>query len=160
MGKRDGGRAIDEVHAPHDHCPCSGRRRLGDFLAASDPGPSPLSPQAWVALAALLDDPGVAVWPGLSWGTAVRCAPTKTARRLGFRGGELNLGGFAGCFGGLEVGFVAFEAGPAGEDAVGEQADVGVVGLDGVVVALAFHGDAIFGAGQFVLQSQEVFVGF
>ena len=52
------------------------------------------------------------------------------------------------------------EASPAGEDAVGEEADVGVVGLDGIVVALPFHGDAIFGACQFVLKAEEIFVGF
>jgi hypothetical protein len=69
-----------------------------------------------------------------------------TEDRLGFRRGELDFGGYARPFGSLEVGFVAFEAGPLGEEAVGEQADVGVVRLDGVVVALAFHGDAVLGA--------------
>src|SRR5450755_277263 len=87
--------------------------------------------------------------PQLGWG-----------ERLRFGRWELDFGGLAGAFGGLEVGFVAMEAGPAGEEAVGEQADVGVVGLDRIVVALAFDGDAIFGAGQFVLQAQEIFVGF
>lgn len=82
---------------------------------------------------------------------AQQAAPSKgtkgTEDRLGFGRGELDFGGYARPFGSLEVGFVALEAGPLGEEAVGKQADVGVVRLDGVVVALAFHGDAIFGAG-------------
>ena len=60
----------------------------------------------------------------------------------------------------MEVGVVAFVAGPGGEEAVGELEDVGVIGLDGVVVILAGDGDAVFGAGEFVLQAEEIFVGF
>jgi hypothetical protein len=60
----------------------------------------------------------------------------------------------------LEVGVVAFVAGPRGEYAVGKLADVGVIALDGVVVVFAGDGDAIFGTGKFVLQAQEIFVGF
>ena len=97
---------------------------------------------------------------GRTSGGPVSGWPCKDRALLGLRGGELNLGSFAGGFGGLEVRFVAFEARPTGEDAVREEPDVGVVGLDGIVVALAFYGDAIFGAGQFVLKAEEVFVGF
>jgi hypothetical protein len=60
----------------------------------------------------------------------------------------------------LEVGVVALVAGPSREEAVGELADKGVIRLDGVVVVLAGDGDAVFGAGEFVLQAEEVFVGF
>ena len=72
------------------------------------------------------------------------CQP---ADRLRLRGWELDFGDFARSFGSLEVVVVALEAGPSGEDVVGEQADVGVVFLNGIVVALAFDGDAVFGAG-------------
>src|SRR5580698_7905405 len=73
---------------------------------------------------------------------------------------EVDFGDFAAGGGGLEVGVVAFVAGPAGEEAVGELEDVGVIGLDGVVVIFAGDGDAVFGAGEFVLQAEEIFVGF
>ena len=73
---------------------------------------------------------------------------------------EVDFGDFAAGGGGLEVGVVAFVAGPRGEEAVGELKDVGVIGLDGVVVIFAGDGDAVFGAGEFVLEAEEVFVGF
>jgi hypothetical protein len=47
---------------------------------------------------------------------------------------EVDFGDFAAGGARLEVGVVAFVAGPGGEDAVGELEDVGVIGLDGVVV--------------------------
>src|SRR5215470_6456329 len=73
-------------------------------------------------------------------------------------GGEGDLGHFPRGLGGFEVGVVALEAGPGCEHAVGPLADVGVVGLQGIIVTLACDGDAVFGAGQFVLKAQEVFV--
>src|SRR5580698_3818519 len=98
------------------------------------------------------------------------CAPTFFASMLffGWGGSRRWGGGWSGIvevdfgdFGaGLEVGVVAFIAGPGGEEAVGELADVGVIGLDGVVVIFASDGDAIFGAGEFVLQAEEILVGF
>jgi hypothetical protein len=100
------------------------------------------------------------------------CAPTFFASMLFFGWGgsrrwgggwsgivEVDFGDFAARGGGLEVGVVAFIAGPGGEEAVGELADVGVIGLDGVVVVFAGDGDAIFGAGEFVLQAEEILVG-
>ena len=60
----------------------------------------------------------------------------------------------------MEVGVVAFVAAPGGEDAVGKLADVGVIGLDGVVVIFAGDGDAVFRAGEFILEAEEIFVGF
>jgi hypothetical protein len=60
---------------------------------------------------------------------------------------------------GLEVGVVALEAGPTGENVVGEERDVGVVVLDQFIVAAALDGDAVFGAGQLILQAKEIFVG-
>ena len=38
--------------------------------------------------------------------------------------------------------------------------DISVVVLQCLVVALSFDGDAVFGAGELILQAQEVFVGF
>ena len=66
---------------------------------------------------------------------------------LRLRGWELDFRCFARSFGGLEVIVVAFEAGPSREDVVGEQANVGVVLLNGIVIALAFDGDAVLCAG-------------
>src|SRR5277367_6280520 len=84
--------------------------------------------------------------------------------RLGFGGGwrwvEVDFGGLAGAWFGFEVGVVAGEAAKAGDEAVGEEGDVGVVVLDGFVVAAALDGDAVFGAGEFVLETHEIFVGF
>lgn len=60
----------------------------------------------------------------------------------------------------MEVGVVAFVAGPGGEEAVRKLEDVGVIDLDRVVVTFPGDGDAIFGAGEFVLQAEEIFVGF
>ena len=60
----------------------------------------------------------------------------------------------------MEVCIVAFVAGPSCEDAVGELEDVGVIGLDRVVVAFTSDGDTVFSAGQFVLEAEKVFVGF
>src|SRR5208282_457575 len=75
-------------------------------------------------------------------------------------GGEVYLRDFARSWGRFEVGFIGFESGYTSEEAVGELLDVGVVILQGVVVALPFDSDAVLGAGEFVLQSEEVFVGF
>jgi hypothetical protein len=86
--------------------------------------------------------------------------PYVLMRESGFSGGELDLGDFAAGGAGLEVGVVAFVAGPSGEEAVGELADVGVVGLDGVVVVLAGDSDAVFGSGELILQAEKIFVGF
>jgi len=73
---------------------------------------------------------------------------------------EVDFGDFAAGGARLEVGVVAFVAGPGGEDAVGELEDVGVIGLDGVVVVFAGDGNAVFGAGEFVLEAKKIFVGF
>jgi len=79
----------------------------------------------------------------------------------GWSGGvEVDFGDFAARGGGLEVGVVAFVAGPAGEEAVGELEDVGVIGPDAVVVIFAGDGDAVFGACEFVLEAEEIFVRF
>ena len=98
--------------------------------------------------------------------------PYKDSEALGFRrgwswggcgsgrGAEIYFGDFAGAGFGFEVGVVAGEAAEAGYEAVGEERDVGVVVLDGFVVAAALDGDAIFGAGEFVLEAEEIFVGF
>ncbi len=60
---------------------------------------------------------------------------------------------------GLEVGVVLLEAGDARPDAVGELQDEGVVVLDGVVVALAGHSDAVLRARQLILQAHELLAG-
>ena len=73
---------------------------------------------------------------------------------------ERNLGSIASAGLGLEIGVVALEAEHGRCDVVGEQLDIGVVALHGFVVLAALHRDAIFSAGQFVLQAQEIFVGF
>src|SRR5450432_3712644 len=73
---------------------------------------------------------------------------------------EVDLGGLACAFFGLEIGLVALEASHAGDQAVGEQRNVGVVVLHHLVVVAALDGDAIFRAGQLILQAHEIFVGF
>ena len=62
-------------------------------------------------------------------------------------------------FRGLEVGVVPAETGVGGDDVVGEKANVGVVGLNGIVVTLAGDGDAIFGTSKLVLKAEKIFVG-
>src|SRR5207245_10881729 len=74
------------------------------------------------------------------------------------RSAEIYLGHLPRSLGGFEVRIVGLETCPAGKYARGELLDVGVVVLQGVVVALPCHGDAIFSAGQLVLQAQKVFV--
>src|SRR6185437_15492265 len=73
--------------------------------------------------------------------------------------GEANRGR-GGAIGGrgLEVIVVIGHVAEAGYDVVGEGADVGVVVLNGEVVLAAGDGDAVFGAGQLVLQRQKVLV--
>src|SRR5208337_426411 len=46
------------------------------------------------------------------------------------------------------------------KDVIREKTDVGVVILDGLVIAAALDGDAVFGSGQLVLKGQEVLIGF
>src|ERR1035441_5148835 len=58
----------------------------------------------------------------------------------------------------LQVCVVRLEAGPSRKNAVRKLLHVGVVVLQGVVIALAFDGDAVLGACEFVLQAQKVFV--
>src|SRR5713226_2670888 len=58
-----------------------------------------------------------------------------------------------------EIIFVALEACPRGEQAIGEQPNVGVVVLQGIVVALALDGNTVLRPGQLVLQAEEVFIG-
>jgi len=50
------------------------------------------------------------------------------------------------------------EACPGSEDVVGKEAQIGVVVLQGFVVTPALHGDAVLGAGQFVLQTEEILI--
>ena len=49
------------------------------------------------------------------------------------------------------------KAGNPCPEAVRKEADVGVVVLHRLVVAPAFHGDAVFGAGKFILQGAGKF---
>src|ERR1035441_5898503 len=81
-------------------------------------------------------------------------------RRCSLRGRvEVHLGSLPRTLFRLEVCIVAGEARQAGYDVVGEQPNVGVVVLQGIVVPLTLDGDTVLGAGQLVLQAQEVFVG-
>src|SRR5208282_6826028 len=64
----------------------------------------------------------------------------------------------ARCLRRLKVRVVALEASPACEDAVRELADVSVVGLQRIVIALARDSNPIFGARQLVLQLQKTLV--
>src|SRR5579859_5036198 len=73
---------------------------------------------------------------------------------------EIDFGGLAGAGFGFEVGVVASEAAEAGDQAVGEKRDVGVVVLNGFVVAAALDSDAVFRSSQLVLEAEKVFVGF
>src|ERR1700749_736889 len=57
---------------------------------------------------------------------------------------------------GREVSRILMEAGHARPDAVGELKHEGVVVLQRVVVTLARHGDAVFAAGELVLQAHEL----
>src|SRR5713226_1122133 len=75
------------------------------------------------------------------------------------RSGELHLGGLTGGRRSCEISLVTLEAGPTGEHAVWEQADIGVVVLQGFVVAPPLDGDAVFCACQLVLQAQKILVG-
>ena len=50
------------------------------------------------------------------------------------------------------------EPGHPGPHAVGKLSDECVVVLQGVVVALALDGNAIFRAGQFILQAQKILI--
>src|ERR1039458_6415677 len=78
-------------------------------------------------------------------------------RRL--RGGrEVHFWHLARSFGRCEVCVVRLEASPSRKNAVRKLLHVGVVVLQGVVIALAFDGDAVLGACEFVLQAQKVFV--
>src|SRR5262245_53025932 len=81
-------------------------------------------------------------------------------RRRGRWAGEVQLGRGARSIGRLEVRVIGFESWPSREQAVRELLDVGVVVLEGIVVALALDSDAILGAGKFILQAHEIFVGF
>ena len=92
---------------------------------------------------------------------ALRLCGSRDGRGCGgWRGAEIDFGDFAGAGFGFEVGVVAGEAAEASDEAVREERDVGVVVLHGFVVATAFDGDAIFGAGEFVLEAEEILVGF
>ena len=80
--------------------------------------------------------------------------------RHSFRRGpwELYFGHFPPSLRGDEIGIVRLEARPSSENVVRKQSDVGIVVLQCVVVAAPLHRDAVFGARQFILQMQEVFV--
>ena len=76
----------------------------------------------------------------------------------GSRGGrrarpEVDFGRLARAFIGLEIGVVAGEACHAGNQAVRKQRDVGVVVLDGLVVAPPLDRNAVLRAGEFILQA-------
>src|SRR5712692_1296797 len=75
------------------------------------------------------------------------------------RSGELHLGGLTGGRRGCEISLVTLEAGPTGEQAVGEQADKGVVVRQSFVVAPPLGGNAVFCACQLILQAQKILVG-
>lgn len=92
--------------------------------------------------------------------TALGFGGSRDGRGCGsWRGVEIYFGGFAGAGFGFEVGVVAGEAAEAGYQTVGKEGDVGVVVLNGFVVAAALDGDAVLRAGQFVLEAEEILVG-
>ena len=72
---------------------------------------------------------------------------------------ELNIRYLFGGRTGREVGSVLFETGDVCPDIVRELQHEGVVGLEGVVIALAGHADAILSARQLVLQAHELIAG-
>src|SRR5579863_4510171 len=86
------------------------------------------------------------------------CLPRRCWSRLLRRRAEIHFRSFACSFGSFEVGVVASESRKARDDVVWEQADVGVVVLQGLVVATAFDGYPVFCARQLVLQAQEIFI--
>jgi len=71
---------------------------------------------------------------------------------------EIHLGHFARALGCGEVGFIGLEPGPSCENAARKLLDVSVVVLERIVVTLTFDGDPVFGAREFILQAEEVFV--
>src|SRR5262249_2167088 len=73
---------------------------------------------------------------------------------------EVHLRRGAGAFISLEVGLVAGKAAHAGDQAVGEERDESVVLLNHIVVAAPLDSDAVFGAGELVLQAEKIFIGF
>jgi hypothetical protein len=72
--------------------------------------------------------------------------------------GEVDLRGFAVGRISLEVLIPVMEAGHIRPDAIGELANVDVVVLEDLVVALAFDGDAVFGSGQLIGEPGELLV--
>src|SRR5208337_1505531 len=76
------------------------------------------------------------------------------------RRAEIHLGSLARSLGSNKVSIIPLESSPPGKDVIREKTDVGVVILDGLVIAAALDGDAVFGSGQLVLKGQEVLIGF
>src|ERR1700690_2641585 len=69
---------------------------------------------------------------------------------------KLYLGSFlGGCFR-LEVCVVAVESEHGRRYVLGEQLDIGVVALHGFIVFAALHRNAVFGAGELILQPEEI----
>src|SRR6266566_7360316 len=98
-----------------------------------------------------------------------RQAPSSTAKsastlfgrswlRRRIRCREVYFRHFTRSFGGGEVRVVWLESSPLGKDVIRKLLNVSVVILQSVVIALAFHGDAVFRAGQLILQAQEILV--
>src|SRR5207245_10278101 len=81
-----------------------------------------------------------------------------TSVRRPIRSREIHFRHFTRSFGGGEVRVVWLESSPLGKDVIRKLLNVSVVILQSVVIALAFHGDAIFRAGQLILQAQEILV--
>src|SRR2546430_2269070 len=57
-----------------------------------------------------------------------------------------------------EVRAVRLESSPPGKDVIRKLLNVSVVILESIVVAFALHRDAVFRAGQLILQAQEIFI--
>ena len=72
---------------------------------------------------------------------------------------KIHLRNISCAFCGFEVSVVLLVSGKSGNQIVRKLQQVSVVVLDRVVIALALDGDAVFGARQFVLQAQEIFIG-
>jgi hypothetical protein len=69
---------------------------------------------------------------------------------------HLWIGSSAGL--GLEISIVAGEPAHACNDVVGKKFDCRIISLKSLVVLAAFDSDAILGAGQFVLEAEEILV--
>src|ERR1700676_4293731 len=71
---------------------------------------------------------------------------------------EVNFWNLPRAFVGLEVGVVSGKSAHTCNYVVREERNIGVVVLQRLVIATPLHRDAVFGASEFVLQTQEVFV--